>query len=174
MKFRVTTTRLDSTNAVLGAMKTACKLTTNLIFRCSPTGIHIIADPSYRAAGPLMCRCELRAENLFYEYHFNGISPENNLIYFDVPCSALSNILGTFHQSIKSLKIKLDNGPSGERQRFVLKFTVEYPSLENSRYVHHDLGISVMKQKYWAPFEEQPLDPFNVIEQLVSFSQMFY
>lgn len=172
MKFRFTTTRLEATNAVLGSMKAATKLTTNLIFRCSPTGIHIVADPSYRSNSPLMSRCELRAENLFYEYHFNGVSAEHNLIYFDVPCLALSNILATFHSCIKSLKIKLDNGPSGERQRFVLKFTVEYPSLDNSRYVHHDVGISIMKQKYWAPFEEQPVDPFNISMDLPNFRQL--
>lgn len=117
-----------------------------------------------------MSRCELLAENLFTEYQFKGVSAEHNLIYFDVPCPALANIMGTFHQCIKSFRMRLDNGPGGERQRFVLKISVEYPSLNNSRYVHHFVGISIMKQKYWAPFEDQPIDPFDVIKSLPCFS----
>ena len=158
MKFRAVAKNIEAIHIILKSLQACTKMTTNLVFCISPTAVLVIADPSYRS-GPLLSRCILLRENIFGEYSFNGVHPDQNLIYFDVRCDSMFNILHSVQSNIKSFKMKLTNG---QDNHFVLAITVEVPNLEGSRFITHNVYISLMHRKYWKTFDEIPIEPVQV------------
>lgn len=158
MKFRAISNSLDQIQVILRSLQAATKLTGNVVFCLSESCMQIIADPTYKN-GPLLSRCKLSKENLFDEYQFSGVNQEYNIIYFDAKCDSLSNVLRSLPNNIKSLKLKLANG---QDRRFKLVITVEYPSIDSSRFIEHYVYVSIMNRKYWSVFNEQPVEPIQV------------
>lgn len=165
MKFRAISKNFESIQYVLKSLTSSARLASNLVFCISENSIQLFADPSYQN-GPFLSCCELLKNNVFSSYLFSGISKDHNRIFFDVRCDSLLQILHSLQTNIKSLKLKLANGRDG---RFVLAISVEYPSLESSRFINYNVYISIINRKYWSTFDDQQVDVYKACFQYFFF-----
>lgn len=161
MKFRALAKQHNAINYIIKSLQTATKLGECVVFRLAPDGMQLISNPSYKN-GQSLSRGELLKGNIFVEYGFNGVSPEHNLIYFDVLSEALGNVIHSIKlNNIKSLKFKLVNG---RNRKFILAITVEYSTLSNVQtVVKHDVYVSIIQRKFWGVYEDHMLATFQVM-----------
>jgi len=104
-------------------------------------------------------KCELNADDYFQEYSFRGVSNENNLIYFDIRCESLTQVLSSFLTNIKSIKFKLSN----KEGKSVLSIEVDYPTSDSNRSIRHDIGVGIIQRKFWQTIGEIDCARFHVI-----------
>ncbi|XP_066441120.1 checkpoint protein HUS1 isoform X2 [Eleutherodactylus coqui] len=101
--------------------------------------------------------CELCQANFFDEYQMEGVSAEQNNIYLELVPENLSRALKTA-QNAKAVKIKLTN-----KHCPCLTVAVELPSLSStSRFVTHDIPVSVIPRRLWNDFKEPTVPDFDV------------
>ncbi|XP_069814658.1 checkpoint protein HUS1 isoform X2 [Dendropsophus ebraccatus] len=156
MRFRCKIVDISCLNHFTRVVNTITKLTKSCTLRLTGNNLYFILTDKVANGGVSMW-CELCQANFFDEYQMEGVSAEQNEIYLELAPENLSRALKTAQNS-KAVKMKLTN-----KHCPCLTVAVELPSLSStSRFVTHDIPVSVTPRRLWNDFKEPIVPNFDV------------
>jgi len=158
MKFRGKMTDVVSIRQFAQVIQTLSKSCKQLILRVTEERLILVFKDAGAGNRDMSAWCEVPRQNYFAEYTMEGVSPENNEIYMDIPSESVASTLSGLKSAQNfTLKIKLT-----KKNVPCLTFEIETQATNSNAVCVHDIPVSMITRRHWDEYQEPDIPTFDV------------